>query len=104
MERRTAYCSACDRPVPVLLDPAAEEGVRFAPADAARVICLDYGVRCTGALCPLFSFRDHPPLSLSGPPNAASPAGGAGRPVPPRRRTPATDRSQAGRAAPPATS
>jgi hypothetical protein len=58
MEMRTAYCSACDRPVPVLLDPASEEGVRFAPVDASRVICLDYGVRCTGALCPLFSFRE----------------------------------------------
>lgn len=56
MTRRTAYCSANDRPVPVLLAPVAEEDVHFSPHDAVRVVCLDYGVRCTGAMCPLFSF------------------------------------------------
>lgn len=63
MTRRTAYCSANDRPVPVLLAPASDEDVRFSPHDAVRVICLDYGVRCTGAMCPLFSF----PGEASGP-------------------------------------
>ena len=56
MTRRTAYCSANDRSVPVLLAPAAAEDVHFSPHDAVRVVCLDYGVRCTGAMCPLFSF------------------------------------------------
>ncbi|HKK26656.1 MAG TPA: hypothetical protein VKB18_01105 [Gemmatimonadota bacterium] len=56
MDRRTAYCSANDRPVPVLLAPASDEDVHFSPHDAVRVVCLDYGVRCTGAMCPLFSF------------------------------------------------
>lgn len=100
METRTAYCSACDRPVPVILDPAAEEGVRFSAEDATRVICLDYGVRCTGALCPLFSVRDVPPLGRSGvfPPDTAAGASGApsgSRPERPRRpRSTDSDRPQ----------
>ncbi len=100
METRTAYCSACDRPVPVMLDPAAEDGVRFSAEDATRVICLDYGVRCTGALCPLFSVRDVPPLGRSGVFPPASEAGGSGgvpaaRPDRPRRpRVPDPDRPQ----------
>ncbi len=56
-----AYCSARDQPIPVL--------VREAPDDAAHedpelVSCLDYGVRCTGWLCPLFSVPTLPPEDL----------------------------------------
>lgn len=53
MADRTAYCPACDRDVPVVSRKRAR-----AP-DAARLkasgafVCLDYQVRCTGAMCPL---------------------------------------------------
>ncbi|HSR42714.1 MAG TPA: hypothetical protein VLL48_11090 [Longimicrobiales bacterium] len=50
-----AYCSANDRMVPVLVkDEEGEPGVP-SPRDAEALTCLDYGVRCTGYLCPLFS-------------------------------------------------
>ena len=52
---RIGYCSACDRNVPVILRTPAEVGRTPAPGDAEALVCLDYGVRCTGALCPLFS-------------------------------------------------
>lgn len=52
-----AYCSATDRNVPVLVRMARERRDRRRRAsyhDAERLVCLDYGVRCTGWLCPLF--------------------------------------------------
>ncbi len=52
---RLAYCSACDRNVPVVLRAPVERDHVPRPADASRLVCLDYGVRCTGSLCPLFS-------------------------------------------------
>lgn len=50
-----AYCSANDRNVPVLVR-LRPRGARRRPSyrDARHVQCLDYGVRCTGFLCPLF--------------------------------------------------
>lgn len=55
MERRTAFCSACDRNVPVLVDAPRWDGRRPSIHDVEEaVVCLDYGVRCTGALCPMF--------------------------------------------------
>lgn len=54
--RSLAYCSATDRNVPVLVKLARKSSRRARPSyrDAERVVCLDYGVRCTGYLCPLF--------------------------------------------------
>lgn len=52
---RTTYCPAHDREVPVLL----REGV--SDTDIAHLhatgafLCLDYGVRCTGEMCPLMA-------------------------------------------------
>jgi hypothetical protein len=54
MKTHLAYCSACDREVKVTLMPGVElEPGQPIPPDA--VVCLDHGVTCTGALCPLFS-------------------------------------------------
>lgn len=55
MERTVAYCSACDRNVPVVIlhGPSERQGTSLHDAEEA-VVCLDYGVRCTGALCPMF--------------------------------------------------
>ena len=50
-----AYCSANDRNVPVLVRlTRRKQGRKPSYRDAERVQCLDYGVRCTGFLCPLF--------------------------------------------------
>ena len=62
MKIRTAYCSARDRDVrvvvrgemedpPALEWPGSEDPLRPGPAD---LICLEYGESCTGDLCPLF--------------------------------------------------
>lgn len=61
---RMGYCSACDRNVPVVLRGRVAGGTP-SPRDAEALVCLDYGVRCTGALCPLFSVEP-PPASPSG--------------------------------------
>ncbi len=67
MPHRMAYCSACDRPVPVELKPDAPVHVHPSVRDAEDLICLDYGVRCTGALCPLFSTPDDVGAVRAGP-------------------------------------
>lgn len=59
-----AFCSARDRNVPVLVragrssarDPAHPSSPTRSGEETPELIsCLDYGVRCTGWLCPLFS-------------------------------------------------
>jgi hypothetical protein len=52
---RKAYCSATDRNVPVVPKAGARLGKTPSVRDAEILICLDYGVRCTGAMCPLFT-------------------------------------------------
>jgi hypothetical protein len=53
MEVRTAYCSACDRNVRVMVKPEAlEEGSDG--HDPSDLVCLEYGESCTGDMCPLF--------------------------------------------------
>ncbi len=49
MSEHVAFCSACDRPVPVT--PRAAAG--GALADEEQLVCLDYGRRCSGAFCPM---------------------------------------------------
>ena len=58
MPHRMAFCSACDRSVPVALKTGARPDARPAAQDAEALVCLDYGVRCTGAFCPTFSLTD----------------------------------------------
>lgn len=53
MEIRTAYCSACDRDVRVVLEPGCEPIV-VRDDDASGLVCLEYGESCTGDMCPLF--------------------------------------------------
>lgn len=60
MERRAAFCSACDRNVPVLVEISAWEKDSSARRVEDAVVCLDYGVRCTGALCPMFGVPEVP--------------------------------------------
>ena len=76
---RIGYCSACDRNVPVILRTPAEVGRTPAPGDAEALVCLDYGVRCTGALCPLFSVDS---ASSVLPPPAVGPESSPGADAP----------------------
>ncbi len=46
MKIQHAYCSACDRQVEVM--------VSASTSDASKVVCLAYGEKCTGSMCPLF--------------------------------------------------
>ncbi len=56
-----AFCSARDRNVPVLR----REGAAASPDGLPQLVsCLDYGVRCTGWLCPLFTLPTLPPEEL----------------------------------------
>jgi hypothetical protein len=64
---RRAYCSATDRNVPVAIMPGARLGKVPSVQDAEILICLDFGVRCTGAMCPLFT-----PIRLKGLAEAGS--------------------------------
>jgi hypothetical protein len=52
MKTQTAYCSACDRDVQVIMP---EEPVHDAqaPVADAEIVCLEIGDRCTGHLCPI---------------------------------------------------
>lgn len=57
-----AFCSARDRNVPVLRREHAEAS---SPGGLPELVsCLDYGVRCTGWLCPLFTLPTLPPEEL----------------------------------------
>ncbi len=78
MPTRMAFCSACDRLVPVAMKPEAVRRGSTAVVDPADLVCLDYGVRCTGALCPLFSTpadagEDPPRVPAGNPLRAARP-------------------------------
>ncbi|MGH7476203.1 MAG: hypothetical protein ACRELD_07930 [Longimicrobiales bacterium] len=78
MPERVAYCSACDRLVPVVIKPDAQPHPRPAIQDAEDLICLDYGSRCTGALCPLFSTEeDLAPSAARRPERLVDPPRGA---------------------------
>ncbi len=49
MSEHVAFCSACDRPVPVTPRSAAGSPAADEPE---QLVCLDYGTRCSGAFCP----------------------------------------------------
>jgi len=52
MKSQQLFCSACDRPVRVLIteEPTSEGQAEVTDAE---VICLEIGSQCTGHLCPL---------------------------------------------------
>lgn len=61
---RRAYCSATDRNVPVVLRRGERFGAVPSVRDASVLVCLDYGVRCTGAFCPLFTVPPDAPETV----------------------------------------
>jgi hypothetical protein len=53
VDAHLAYCSACDRQVRVIVDPAViAEGRHPTLGD---LVCLEHGETCSGDLCPLFN-------------------------------------------------
>lgn len=50
MAVRTVYCSACDRNVTLMVEP--DGAVRRLSTDC---VCLDYGEKCTGEMCPILA-------------------------------------------------
>jgi len=52
MRATTAFCSACDRDVRVILPEVPPHDAQ-APVSDAEIVCLEVGERCTGALCPV---------------------------------------------------
>jgi hypothetical protein len=53
MQSQTAYCSACDQDVRVVITDAPEHDGQ-APLADSQIVCLDFAARCTGAMCPMF--------------------------------------------------
>ena len=49
---QTAYCSACDRDVQILVTDEADHDTQANIPDP-EVVCLEIGERCTGSLCPV---------------------------------------------------
>lgn len=70
MDVKTAYCSACDRTVRVVLDTDGRAARPDAGDDPHDLVCLEYDETCTGDFCPLFKV---PPEATSerhrNPPN-----------------------------------
>jgi len=65
MDVHRAFCSACDRTVPVV--SRAPAGPVVAPAAAPKLEtleCLEYGTRCTGWMCPMSMGMDDNPSRL----------------------------------------
>jgi hypothetical protein len=53
MEIQHSYCSACDQQVRIVVTPASAYSGQAPVADQPDVVCLDFGERCTGAMCPM---------------------------------------------------
>ena len=53
MKAQTAFCSACDRDVQILITDVPAEQDAQAPIGDAEIICLEIGAQCTGSLCPV---------------------------------------------------
>lgn len=53
MSTQLAYCSACDQEVRIVVTPAPVHGGQ-AVLPESEVVCLDFGHRCTGSMCPMF--------------------------------------------------
>jgi hypothetical protein len=52
MQAQTAFCSACDKDVRIIItDEPSQDG--HANLHESEVVCLEIGDHCTGALCPI---------------------------------------------------
>lgn len=53
MESRTVFCPKCNHDVAVTVTPQPLHGGHATLPDAGEMVCLDFGRRCTGAVCAL---------------------------------------------------
>ena len=52
MQTQTAYCSACDKNVQIVItDEPSQDG--HANLHESEVVCLEIGDHCTGGMCPI---------------------------------------------------
>jgi len=52
MKTQTAYCSACDKDVSIVItDQPSSDGQ--ASLNDSEIVCLEIGSQCTGGLCPV---------------------------------------------------
>lgn len=63
-ERTSAFCSARNRYVPVLITTRPDPSQIPSQRDTQTIVCLDYQVRCSGAMCPMFTCLDEYPENL----------------------------------------
>lgn len=53
MDVQHAYCSACDQEVRIVVTEGPVHGEQPI-VSGPEVVCLDFGARCTGSMCPMF--------------------------------------------------
>ena len=63
-ERTSAFCSAHNRYVPALLTTRPDPAEIPSQRDTRSIVCLEYGVSCNGAMCPMFTCLDEYPENL----------------------------------------
>ena len=56
-ETRKTYCTHCQKEVLVAITPGAPRGGQANLPDHDEVVCLDFGDKCDGEVCPLSRYR-----------------------------------------------
>jgi len=56
-DARKTYCTHCKKEVLVTISPRAQRGGQANLQDHDEVVCLDFGDKCDGEVCPLSQFR-----------------------------------------------
>ncbi|MFC1791316.1 hypothetical protein ACFL0I_02470 [Gemmatimonadota bacterium] len=56
-ETRKTYCTHCKKEVLVAITPGAPRSGQASLPDHDEVVCLDFGDKCDGEICPLSRFR-----------------------------------------------
>jgi hypothetical protein len=56
-ETRRTYCTHCQKEVVVAIKPGASRDGHAMLQDHEEVVCLDFGDKCDGEVCPLSRFR-----------------------------------------------
>jgi len=56
-ESRKTYCTHCQKEVHVAVSPAPPRGGQASLPDHDEVVCLDFGDKCDGDICPLSKYR-----------------------------------------------
>jgi hypothetical protein len=56
-ETQKTYCTHCQKEVLVVVKPAPQRGGQASLPDHDEVVCLDFGDRCDGEVCPLSRYR-----------------------------------------------